>query len=62
MKTTSDWHNVIAAEAHLPPDTARQLCDIGFVVVPGPLIPGGRKPCTWTSSIEPMGGRWLDSS
>jgi hypothetical protein len=41
MKTTSDWHNVIAAEAHLPPDTARQLCDIGFVVVPGPLIPGG---------------------
>ncbi len=36
-----DWHNVIAAESELPPDAARQLDDSGFVVLPGPVIPGG---------------------
>lgn len=37
----NDWHSVIAAESDLPPDADRQLCDIGFVVLPGPIIPGG---------------------
>ena len=41
MKTTSDWHSVITAESRLPPEAARRLCDIGFVVLPGPAIPGG---------------------
>ena len=41
MRTTSDWHSVITAESRLPPDAARRLCDIGFVVLPGPVIPGG---------------------
>lgn len=36
-----DWYSAIAAEADLPPDVARQLCDIGFVVMSGPVIPGG---------------------
>src|SRR5919198_1274948 len=36
-----DWYSVIAAEAEMPPDAARQLCDIGFVVMPGPVIRGG---------------------
>jgi Phytanoyl-CoA dioxygenase (PhyH) len=41
MMPTNDWHNIIAAESHLSPDAARQLRDIGFVVMPGPVIPGG---------------------
>src|SRR5262245_63113475 len=36
-----DWYRVIAAESVLPPDAARQLRDSGFVVMPGPEIPGG---------------------
>jgi hypothetical protein len=36
-----DWYNVIAAESDLPPDAARQLRDLGFVVLPGPEIQGG---------------------
>ena len=36
-----DWYEVIAAEPGLPPDAARRLCDVGFVVVPGPSIRGG---------------------
>jgi hypothetical protein len=36
-----DWYSVLAAESVLPPDAARQLRDIGFVVLPGPEIPGG---------------------
>src|SRR5262249_21533608 len=31
----------LAAESARPPDAARQLRDIGFVVLPGPEIPGG---------------------
>jgi Phytanoyl-CoA dioxygenase (PhyH) len=40
-ETAPDWHGVIAAESRLPPDAARQLSENGFVVVPGPSIPGG---------------------
>jgi hypothetical protein len=36
-----NWYSVIAAESGLPPDVARQLRDIGFVVLPGPEIQGG---------------------
>ena len=36
-----DWYSVIAKESVLPPDAARQLRDSGFVVMPGPEIPGG---------------------
>jgi hypothetical protein len=41
MRTTAEWHSVIAAESRLPPDTARRVCDVGFVIVPGPAISGG---------------------
>src|SRR4051794_16939107 len=36
-----DWHRVIAAGSELPSDAARRLCDDGFVILPGPVIPGG---------------------
>ena len=36
-----DWYDVIAAESELPPDAARQLCDLGFVIMPGPVLHGG---------------------
>src|SRR5437588_13054344 len=39
--TMSDWHTMIASESHLPPDAARQLRESGFIVMPGPVIPGG---------------------
>jgi ectoine hydroxylase-related dioxygenase (phytanoyl-CoA dioxygenase family) len=41
MVPTNEWHSIITAESHLPPDAARQLCDVGFVVMPGPVIAGG---------------------
>jgi len=41
--TENDWHRIIAAESHLPPDAAYQLRENGFVVMPGPEIPGGIK-------------------
>jgi len=42
MAPTDDWHSFIAAESHhLSPDAARQLREIGFIVVPGPAIKGG---------------------
>ena len=41
MTPTNDWHGIIASESHLSPDAARQLRDIGFVVMPGPVILGG---------------------
>ncbi|MCM3872629.1 MAG: phytanoyl-CoA dioxygenase family protein [Pyrinomonadaceae bacterium] len=41
MTPTNDWHSIIASESHLSPDAARQLRDIGFVVVPGPVVLGG---------------------
>src|SRR4051794_26772014 len=37
-----DWHRVIAAGSELPSDAARRLCDDGFVILPRPVIPGGR--------------------
>jgi hypothetical protein len=36
-----DWYRALAAESVLPPDAARQLRDIGFVVLQGPEVPGG---------------------
>jgi len=36
-----DWYRTLAEEPGLPPEAGRQLRDIGFVVVPGPGIPGG---------------------
>ena len=36
-----DWYSAIATESDLPPDAARRLRDVGFVVMPGPEIPGG---------------------
>jgi hypothetical protein len=36
-----DWYSAIAAESDLPADAARQLRDVGFVVMPGPEVPGG---------------------
>jgi hypothetical protein len=41
MTATKDWHGAIASECHLPADSARQLHEAGFVVMPGPVIPGG---------------------
>jgi ectoine hydroxylase-related dioxygenase (phytanoyl-CoA dioxygenase family) len=36
-----DWFSLIAAESGLPPDVARRLSEMGFVVVPGPAVEGG---------------------
>src|SRR5262245_2122467 len=36
-----DWYGVIAVRSALPPEAVRQLWDDGFVVLPGPAIPGG---------------------
>ncbi len=41
MAQTDDWHSFIAAESHMSPDAARQLREIGFIVMPGPAIKGG---------------------
>jgi ectoine hydroxylase-related dioxygenase (phytanoyl-CoA dioxygenase family) len=42
MTPTNHWHSTIAAESHhLPRDAARQLDEIGFIVMPGPAIQGG---------------------
>jgi hypothetical protein len=41
MAPTNDWHSFIAAESHMSPDAARQLREIGFIVMPGPAIKGG---------------------
>src|SRR5215203_5868038 len=41
MTRANDWHNFIESEARLSADDARQLRDIGFIVMPGPVIPGG---------------------
>lgn len=41
MRSTDDWYDIIAAESKLPPDAARQLCNLGFVILPGPVILGG---------------------
>lgn len=42
MAPTKDWHSIIVVKSHhLPPDAARQLRDIGFIVMPGPAIQGG---------------------
>jgi hypothetical protein len=40
---TKEWHNIIASGSHLSPDAARELRDTGFVVMPGPVMPGGYK-------------------
>jgi phytanoyl-CoA dioxygenase PhyH len=40
-ESAQDWHAAIAAEAHLPAEAARRLRDDGFVVMPGPTMPGG---------------------
>ena len=36
MRSTDEWHSLIAAETTLPSYAARRLRDIGFVVLPGP--------------------------
>jgi len=41
MTSINDWHRFIATEFHLPSDTAEQLRETGFVVIPGPAIHGG---------------------
>lgn len=35
------WYRAIEEASDLPPEAARQLRELGFVVVPGPAIPGG---------------------
>jgi hypothetical protein len=40
-KPNDDWYAIVAAESHLPADSARQLRERGFIVMPGPIIPGG---------------------
>ncbi len=37
------WHGVIAAEMRLEPDAARQLRELGFVVISGPVTAGGHE-------------------
>jgi hypothetical protein len=38
---TAHWHSSIATEARLSADAARQLRDLGFVIVPGPDLAEG---------------------
>jgi hypothetical protein len=41
MTQSNDWHRIIESESQLSPDALRQLREIGFVVMPGPVLPGG---------------------
>ncbi len=41
MRSMNDWYDAVAAESELPPEAARQLHNLGFVILPGPVIPGG---------------------
>jgi Phytanoyl-CoA dioxygenase (PhyH) len=41
MRSVDDWYDVIAAESEMPPEAARQLGNLGYMVLPGPAIPGG---------------------
>jgi hypothetical protein len=41
MTASKDWHSAIVSECRLSADSSRQLHDAGFVVLPGPVIPGG---------------------
>jgi hypothetical protein len=43
VRSRDDWHDLAAPETRLPADAARQLREIGFIVIPGPVIPGGCK-------------------
>jgi hypothetical protein len=36
-----EWYRILAAESELPQDAARQLLDLGFTILPGPVLPGG---------------------
>jgi hypothetical protein len=40
-RATFDWHAAIGAQFFLPPAAARELCDSGFAIVPGPALAGG---------------------
>jgi hypothetical protein len=33
------WFSVIAAGSELPADSVKELDDVGFVVIPGPVAP-----------------------
>jgi hypothetical protein len=60
MVPTNHWHSVIAAESHhLPPDAARQLREVGFIVMPGPSIQGG---CEQLSSAYDQAVATADSA
>ena len=41
MSATDSMYQAIAAQSQLPFDVAAQLCDSGFIVIPGPATPGG---------------------
>jgi hypothetical protein len=41
LTAVDDWYRRIAAESELPSGVAWQLREDGFVVLPGPVIPGG---------------------
>ena len=41
MSVTDPMYRAIAAQSHMTAGAAAQLCDAGFVVIPGPTIPGG---------------------
>jgi hypothetical protein len=36
-----DWHRIAASAPQLSQDASRRLRDIGFVIMPGPIFPGG---------------------
>ena len=41
VAATDTTYQAIAAQSQLPANVSSQLCDAGFVVIPGPAIPGG---------------------
>jgi ectoine hydroxylase-related dioxygenase (phytanoyl-CoA dioxygenase family) len=45
-----DWFRTLAARAELPPDTARELLERGFVVLPGPVA--SDRVAQWASAYD----------
>jgi hypothetical protein len=49
----NDWYSALVAESRLSADPSRQLDNLGFVLLPGPAIPGG--PARLSEAYESCG-------
>src|SRR5688572_10399883 len=52
MTPTNDWHGIIASESNLSQHASRRLRDIGFVVIPGPFIPGNCEQLSQRTTVR----------